>query len=179
MNAIRNGWTASLIAVAALAGASAPSAASAADEAPQNAAAQPARPAACAPGAHERRWDHGGRGWHHGGRGRDASHMFRELGLTGAQRQSVRAIMQGARPDFRKLHDQLRANSMKLGKLTPDDKDYSAVAAEVGRENGSLFTQIIEKRADMRAKMYAVLTPAQKKQLADFRAQMRAHRGRG
>ncbi len=105
--------------------------------------------------------------------------MFRELGLTGAQRQSVRAIMAGVRPEFRKLHEQMRVNSTKLGELTPDDRNYPAVAADVARENGALFTQFTEQKAELRAKMYAVLTPAQKKLLAQRRAEMRAHRRRG
>ncbi len=170
MYVIRNGWTASLIAVAALAGAAAPLAARAAADAPQNAAAPRTRAPACRPDA---------RHWHRGGRPWEAARMFRKLGLNGEQRQAERAIMQAAWPDFRKLHDQMRANSTKLRKLTPDDKDYSAVAAEVGRDNGSVFAQIIEKQAQVRAKMYAVLTPAQKKQLADFRAQMRSHQNCG
>lgn len=184
MYVIRNGWTAGLVAVAALAGAAAPLAARAAADAPQNAAAPWTRAPACRPDArhwHRGRpgWDHGRPGWHRGGRPWEAARMFRKLGLTGEQRQAERAIMQAARPDFRKLRDQMRANSTKLRKLTPDDKDYSAVAAEVGRDNGSVFAQIIEKQAQVRAKMYAVLTPAQKKQLADFRAQMRSHQNCG
>jgi len=94
--------------------------------------------------------------------------------LTAAQQQAVHSIITAAHAGFRGLHEQMRANSAKLRDITPDDPNYAAIVADVSRANGALFTQAIAKQADLRAQMYALLTPAQKKRLAALKARMQA-----
>jgi len=116
---------------------------------------------------------HPGWGHHPGGHGWGPAHLYRKLGLTADQQASVQAIMQAARPGFESLHQQMRANDAKLRATTPDDPNYASIASEVGQTRGALTTQLAAQEADLNAKLYAVLTPAQKTQLAALEA---AHR---
>ena len=118
---------------------------------------------------------HGWHGWHRPGPGR----WLHGLNLTGSQRQSVHAILDGARGGMRDLHEQMRSNMMKLAASTPDAPDHAALVGQISRVDAALFGQMIEKREDVRAKIYALLTPAQKKQLDERRARMAAHRAHG
>jgi Spy/CpxP family protein refolding chaperone len=141
-------------------GASLPFVASAA----QDAAATNAAPPPPADG--HRDW-----GGHGGPRAWGPAHLYRKLGLTAEQEASVQSIMQAARPGFESLHQQMRANDGKLRATTPDDPNYASIASEVGQTRGTLTTQLAAQEADLRAKLYAVLTPAQKTQLATLEAQ--------
>jgi Spy/CpxP family protein refolding chaperone len=72
------------------------------------------------------------------------------------------------------LHQQARANEAKLRQTSPDDPNYASVTAEVSQTHGSLAGQILAKQADVRAQIYAVLTPAQKTQLTALEAKWQA-----
>lgn len=102
------------------------------------------------------------------------AHLFRQLGLSDAQNQSLHELLTTAAPALKNLHSEVHANVQKLRALTPDDPNYAAVAAEVSQANGSLTTQISTQEANLYAQMYALLTPAQKVQLADLTAKMAA-----
>jgi len=142
--------------VAATVGAST---AAAADDA---AAAAPAP----APGA-------GPHGWGHGGDG--PGHLFSKLGLNAEQQASIKAIMTAAKPQMKSMHEQMRANHLKLTQTKPDDPNYGNVVAEVAQSNAALASQRTSHMAELRTQMYAVLTPAQKTQLAALEAQWAEH----
>ena len=142
--------------VAATVGAST---AAAADDA---AAAAPAP--APAPGA-------GPHGWGHGGPG----HLFSKLGLSADQQASIKAIMTAAKPQMKSMHEQMRANHLKLMQTKPDDPNYGNLVAEVAQSNAALASQRTAQAAELRTQMYAVLTPAQKTQLTALEAQWAAN----
>jgi periplasmic protein CpxP/Spy len=79
------------------------------------------------------------------------------------------------------LHDQMRANHLKLMQTKPDDPNYGNVVAEVAQSNATLASQRTTHAAELRHQMYAVLTPAQKTQLTALEAQWAAnpHHGPG
>jgi Spy/CpxP family protein refolding chaperone len=118
-------------------------------------------------------------GWgHHGGpdggpHAWGPAHLYRKLGLTADQQASVKAIMEAARPSFESLRKQMRDNDAKLRATTPDDPNYAQIASDAGQTQGTLATQMFAQQADLRAKLYAVLTPAQKTQLGTLEAQRR------
>ena len=114
---------------------------------------------------------HGWHGWHRPGPGRG----LHALNLNGSQRQSVHEILQGARAGMRDLHEQMHSNMMKLAQSAPDAPDHAALVGQISRVDAALFGQMIVKREDVRAKIYALLNPDQKKQLAEMRAKMAAH----
>ena len=107
-------------------------------------------------------------GWHH--HHGDGAAMFRGLGLTDAQRASMKSILEAARPAIKDLHEQMRANFKLLLQSTPDDSNYAQVAARVGQENGALTTQLISARTKVFSQCYALLAPDQKIHLAELQA---------
>jgi protein CpxP len=128
-----------------------------------------ATPPAGAPGT-------GHPGFHH-------DRLFSKLNLTAEQQASIKAIMTAAKPQMKAMHEQMHANHLKLSQTKPDDPNYGNVVAEVAQTNATLASQRTTQGAEIKAQIYAVLTPAQKTQLATLQAQREAawaanpHRG--
>ena len=159
MNSIRKLLAGTVLATGALLTAGAGMAvAGAADEAP------PAAGAPGAPGAH---------GWHHHG---GPMHMYSKLGLSDAQKAQIKTIMQAAGPQMKTLHQQMRANELKLHQVQPTDSNYDAVVSEVSQANGTLHGQMTVQMAGVRKEIFTkVLTASQQTQLQQLEAQMQAH----
>ena len=157
MKSIRNLLTTTLLtAGAVLTAATSMTIASAADEATTT----PPPP----PGPH---------GWHHG---RGPWHLLGKLGLSATQKQQVKDIMAAAHPQMQSLHNQMRANSLKLRQTPPTDPNYASIASQVSQTHGSLSAQMMTQHAGVRAQVFNVLTPAQQTQLAALEAQMPAQK---
>jgi periplasmic protein CpxP/Spy len=75
---------------------------------------------------------------------------------------------------MKSIHQEMRANSLKLRQTQPNDPNYANVVAQVTQANGSLHSQMITQRETVRAQVFKVLTPAQQTQLAALQAQMQA-----
>jgi protein CpxP len=165
MKPIRKGLAASLLATGALVAAAAGVAISTAGMATAFAAddATPTTTTAPPPGPH------GWHGHHHG-----PWAMLSKLGLSDAQKQSIKTIMTNAHPQMQSLHEQMHANSLKLRQTAPTDANYSSIAAQVSQTHGSLSAQLMTQQAEVRAQIYNVLTPAQQTQLTALEAQMEA-----
>jgi len=119
----------------------------------------------------------GGMGYGHRGErhGWGLAHLYSKLNLSADQEASVKSILAAARPGLKSLHQQMRANSLKLRQTTPDDPNFASIANEVSQTHGTLSTQMVAQMADVRSKLYAVLTPAQKTQLAELEAKWQAN----
>ncbi len=102
--------------------------------------------------------------------------MLGKLGLNAAQKQQIKEIMTAARPQMQSLHEQKQANSAKLRQTAPTDPNYASVVSQVSQTEGSLAAQMMTQRADVRAKVFKILTPAQQGQLATLEAQMQSHK---
>ena len=105
--------------------------------------------------------------------------LLHKLGLNAAQKQQIKAIMTAARPQMQSVHEQMQANSAKLRQTPPTDPNYASVASQVSQTHGSLSAQMMTQRADIRAQVFKVLTPAQQGQLATLEAQMQTHKHGG
>lgn len=155
MKSIRNVLTATLLAAGAvLTAATGMSIAVAAQEA---AAPQPPPP--------------GPHGWHHG-----PWHLLGKLDLSAAQKLEIKDIMTTAHPQMQSLHEQMRANSLKLEQTKPTDPNYASIAAAVSQTHGSLSAQMMSQHSEIRAQVFKVLTPAQQTQLAALEAERQAKR---
>ena len=115
----------------------------------------------------------GPHGWHHHG---GPGHLLGQLGLSAAQKQQIKDIMTAAHPQMQSLHEQIRANSLKLRQTQPTDPNYSSIASQVSQTHGSLAAQMMTQHAEVRAQVFKVLTPAQQTQLASLEAQMQTHK---
>lgn len=126
------------------------------------AADEPATATPAAPGPH---------GWHHH---HGAFHLLSKLDLSAEQQASIKTIMANAAPQMKSIHQEMRANSLKLSQTQPTDANYQGVVSQVTQANGSLHSQMITQREAVRAQIFKVLTPAQQTQLAALKAQMQA-----
>jgi periplasmic protein CpxP/Spy len=114
----------------------------------------------------------GPHGWHqHHGDG----HLLSKLNLSAEQQAAVKTIMANAGPQMKSIHQEMRANSLKLSQTQPNDPNYTNVVAQVTQANGALHSQMITQKEAVRAQVFKVLTPAQQTQLAALRAQMQEH----
>lgn len=105
--------------------------------------------------------------------------MASELGLSDAQRQSIRGLYESARPAMQQRREQARANAELLRKTQPGDQDYQAVVARVSRAAGELAAAAVSDGAQLRAQVWGVLTPEQRvkaQQLGEQRQQRREER---
>jgi Spy/CpxP family protein refolding chaperone len=153
MTSIRNLLTGTLLAAGALlTAATGISLATAADDATATPTTPPAGP----------------HGWHHHGPG----HLYSKLNLSTEQQASIKTIMSNAGPQMKSIHEEMRANSLKLGQTQPNDPNYANVVAQVTEANGSLHSQMITQREAVRAQIFKILTPQQQTQLAALQAQM-------
>jgi periplasmic protein CpxP/Spy len=161
MKSIRNVLSATVLSGGAVLAAASGMSIAAASDVPAAAADSTTAPLPAAAGPH---------GWrHHGGPG----HLLSKLGLSDAQKQQIKGIMTAAHPQVQSLHEQMRANSQKLQQTLPTDPNYSSIASQVSQMHGSLAAQGMAQRAEVRAQVFKVLTPAQQSQLTALEAQMR------
>jgi protein CpxP len=109
-----------------------------------------------------------------------ALRIYSKLNLTAEQQTSIKAIMAAAKPQMQGMHAQMKANHLKMMQTTPDDPNYASVVAEVASANATLASQRTTQMSEVKAQIYALLTPAQKTQLASLEAQWAAnpHQGR-
>jgi periplasmic protein CpxP/Spy len=157
MKSIRNLLTATLSAGALLTAAAGASFASGAAE---PTATQPPPPPGN-PGRH-----------HHG----EPWHLLGKLDLNAAQKLQIKEIMTAARPQMQSLHEQMQANSLKLWQTQPSDPNYAGIVSQVSQTHGSLAAQMLTQRADLRAQVFKVLTPAQQAQLSALEAEKHAQK---
>jgi Spy/CpxP family protein refolding chaperone len=113
---------------------------------------------------------------HHGwGPGR----LYAKLNLTAEQQAAIKAIYTAARPQMQSLHATMKANHLKLTQTTPDDPNYATVVAEVAQSNAALASQRTTQDSEIKAQIYALLTPAQKTQLTTLEAEWAANPHQG
>ena len=91
--------------------------------------------------------------------------MSGELQLSEDQKQKIKGIFESARPEMEQVRTLGRQNADKLREAKPGDKNYDVVVAEVARSAGDLATRAVTNGAQVRAQVWAVLTPEQRTKL--------------
>jgi Spy/CpxP family protein refolding chaperone len=105
--------------------------------------------------------------------------IYARLNLTAEQQASIKAIYTAAKPQMQSLHATMKANHLKMSQTTPDDPNYANVVAEVAQSNAALASQRTTQSSEIKAQIYALLTPAQKTQLATLEAEWAANPHQG
>lgn len=100
-------------------------------------------------------------------------HMADHLDLSDEQRESVRNIMEAAKPEFEALREQLRGNREALESLAIDDPAYSTELNNIAISNGQLATEGTLLFSRVRNEVHAVLTEEQRDKLARGKERMR------
>ncbi|HSH08527.1 MAG TPA: Spy/CpxP family protein refolding chaperone [Burkholderiales bacterium] len=118
-----------------------------------------------------------GGGMHHRGRGDRMMRMLRGLDLSEAQRDQIFQIRHAQAPAMRAQMKAVHAARKDLRELALAP-DYDAAKAQASADALARATsQMALMRIDMTRKVLAVLTPEQRQQLEQRRAQWRERRG--
>jgi len=123
----------------------------------------------------------GGGGMRGAGLGPEPGMMFpmliRKVGLSDAQRQQVKTILNNHRSRFQTLFPQLRdAQATLEGRLVSTDPVKADDLASQVQQVADLRKQILQEGIAVAIEVRAVLTPEQLARAADLHTQMRALR---
>lgn len=127
--------------------------------------------AVAAPAGQDAGSRHGGHSHRHG-----QDMAFRKLDLSDAQRASIKQIVHNSFAQNKTQWQALRQQRKAFESMTPDQVGYQATAARLAQAEGDATRVRVQQKANVRAQIYAVLTPAQKAQMATMRAQKQARR---
>jgi protein CpxP len=126
-------------------------------------------------GHQEGRGGRGGRGgWGKGGGMRGM--MFGGITLTDDQKAKMKQIGESFRERTKSLHEQLRAKRQELRQASEGGTFNETLATQKLQESASLKAKLMGEQFRMRQEMLSVLTPEQKTQLEQKRAEFKAKR---
>jgi protein CpxP len=127
-------------------------------------------------GEHKGRGDGEGRGWRGDYGGEMRGMMFGGITLTDDQKAKMKQISQSFRERTQSLHQQLRAKRDELRQASEGGTFNEALATQKLQESASLQAKLMGEQFRMRQEMLSVLTPEQKTQLEQKRAEFKAKR---
>lgn len=105
--------------------------------------------------------------WHaHHGPARHFMHVLKQLNLSAEQQTQIKSIFASAKSQFQELHTSMRSNREELAAAAPTDAGYPALIA-TEKANAA---KLIEQMSAVKTQIYAVLTPAQIKQIPQILA---------
>lgn len=93
---------------------------------------------------------------------RAIENMTRGLDLTPQQLGKMTEYVATARPEIRKLAEEMSAESRRLRDLSPTDAKYAAASNEAAKRIGELTGRMVAENAALRAKVWGLLTPEQR-----------------
>jgi protein CpxP len=127
-------------------------------------------------GGHGKGWGgrKGGRGGGRGGHMRGM--MFGGINLTDDQKAKMKEIGQSFRERTKSMHEQLRAQRQGLRQAGEGGTFNEALATQKLQDSAALQAKLMGEQFKMRQEMLAVLTPEQKTQLDQKRAEFKARK---
>jgi periplasmic protein CpxP/Spy len=116
-----------------------------------------------------------GEGMKRGGFGADR--IFARLNLTDDQKAKIKQIRESFGTTNKPLLDQVKAKRQELRQASEGGTFNEALATQKLTEMAGLQAKLMGARFQLRQQMLSVLTPEQKAQLDQMKAQFKAHRG--
>ncbi|HTD27908.1 MAG TPA: Spy/CpxP family protein refolding chaperone [Xanthomonadaceae bacterium] len=117
--------------------------------------------------------DGGGLHGHHGG---GEMMILHKLDLSDTQRANIKQIVSSSREQFKSSHQALRQQRDAFEAMSPTSAGYQAAASSLAKAEAQATQDRVMRMADLRAKIYTVLTPAQQSQIATLKAQQQTRR---
>lgn len=115
-----------------------------------------------------------GHAWHgHHGMAM-GGHMYAKLGLSDAQRTQIKEMRRQSFTQAKPQMQALRQAREAFASATPGTAAYQTAASNMAEAEADAARTRATSRADLRAQIYQVLTPAQRSQLASLQAQRQA-----
>jgi len=103
---------------------------------------------------------------------RPVERMVKSLDLTPQQLGKITEIMATVRPEMRKVAREMGAESRRLRELNPSDAKYASDSAAAAKKIGEMSTRLAQQSADLRSKVWQVLTPEQRGKADNMRERM-------
>jgi len=108
-----------------------------------------------------------------GGQGGPGGDRFLEriaekLDLNKTQRHQIKQIRRDNRAEAMALHHAMQDNREALHRLNPGQSDYKQQVAQLARARGDLVRRMIIHHAGVKAQVFAILTPEQRKEAAEL-----------
>src|SRR6267142_1087205 len=101
--------------------------------------------------------------------------MFRGLNLTDDQKARMKQIGQSFRERTQSLRQELRAKQQELRQANEGGTSNESLATQKLQESASLQAKLMGERFKLRQEMLSVLTPEQKTQMEQKRAEFKNH----
>jgi protein CpxP len=117
-----------------------------------------------------------GRGWDRGDREGRGGMMFRGVDLTDDQKAKMKQIGESFRERTQSLHQSLRAKRQELRQASEGSTFNEALATQKLQESATIEAKRLGEQFRMRQEMLSVLTPEQKTQLEQKRAEFKSKR---
>lgn len=118
--------------------------------------------------------DGGPRGGHHGGHGFGMA--MQKLNLTEAQKTSIHNLVKTSFSQNKPQRDALRQQRQAFEAMTPDQVGYQAAAAQLAQAEAAATQNRVQQQAQLKAQIYALLTPQQKAQWATLKQEREQRR---
>ncbi len=118
----------------------------------------------------------GERGWPGGRGGEMHGLMFNGITLTDDQKAKMKQISQSFSERTQSLHQELGAKRQELRQASQGNTFNEALATQKLQESASLQAKLMGEQFRMRQEMLSVLTPEQKTQLEQKRAEFKANK---
>jgi Spy/CpxP family protein refolding chaperone len=103
--------------------------------------------------------------------------MFRDLNLTDDQKAKLQQIRQSFAAETKPLREQLRAKHQELRQASEGGTFNEALATQKLTEAAAIEAKLMGAEFNLHQQMLSVLTPEQKTQLEQRRAQFKANHG--
>ena len=110
--------------------------------------------------------------WHHGVA--MGGHMYDQLNLSDAQRTQIKQLTRQTFAQAKPQMQALRQARQAFESAAPGTADYQTAASNLAEAEADAARTRTTSRANLRAQIYQLLTPAQRTQLASLRAQHKA-----
>ena len=124
------------------------------------------------------RWGRrGGHGDHSFGAMRGGDRLFSQLNLTDDQKAKMKQLHESFAQSNKPLREQLRAKRQELQQARQGDTFNESLATQKLTEMASLEAKLMAEEFKLHQDTLAILTPEQKTQLEQTRAQFRTKRG--
>jgi Spy/CpxP family protein refolding chaperone len=104
---------------------------------------------------------------------RMVSHLTQKLELDQTQQQEIGNIVSAAKPELDALRDRAEANRSAMHELDFNEGDYDVRLQALATEKGEIATEQALLHGRLKSEINAVLTPAQRQQLAAASDRMR------
>jgi Spy/CpxP family protein refolding chaperone len=127
----------------------------------------------------KREWRRGGRGGdrNHGFDGMRGDRLFSQLNLTEDQKAKVKQIHESFAERNKPLREQLQAKRQELQQARQGDTFNESLATQKLSEMAALEAKLMGEQFKLHQEMLTVLTPEQKTQLEQAKAQFKMRRG--